>query len=72
MTEQIMDAIGNIHHEYVKEQAKLEFIAESLITRADEFNSGGSTDINGVAWALIDSAKALEALNDKLDIALMK
>lgn len=66
MSDQVKDAITDIHHGYVKELAKFEFIAESLRVRAEEF-CRECPDINGVAWALLDTAKTLRALNDRLD-----
>lgn len=66
MSHHIRDAISDIHPEYVKEHAKLGFIADSLRVRADEFCLK-CPDIHGVAWSLIDIVNALQTLNDKLD-----
>ena len=66
MSEQAKVELGSIHHGYVKELAKFEFVAESLRLRVDEFKG---PDANGIAWLLEDIATNIQSLNDRLDEA---
>lgn len=62
------EIMADLHYGYVKELAKLNFIAEYLSVKADEFSPEGPC-INGVVFVLADLVNALQGLNDRLDKA---
>lgn len=62
----IEEVIQNIHHDYVKEVAKLEFFSMAFYEMAIGQASLAVPGIDGCALAFKQSVQALQNINDRL------
>jgi hypothetical protein len=71
MTDAEAHDLAVIHHGYVKELAKLKWLAESMKVRSNDF-CNKCPDIGGLELLLVGMTESMQALNDDLDHCIYK